>query len=50
MSMPRLRVEHPADDILRVVLARAEARNAQDPQMLYELNEAFCERSRNPAV
>lgn len=41
MSVPRIRVEHPADDILRVVLARAEVRNAQDPQMLYELNEAF---------
>lgn len=37
----RVRVERPATGVLRVVLARPEARNAQDRRLLYELNGAF---------
>jgi enoyl-CoA hydratase len=38
---PRVRLEHPAQGVLRVVLSRPEVRNAQDKRMLYELNAAF---------
>ncbi|WP_448623482.1 enoyl-CoA hydratase [Geodermatophilus sp. URMC 64] len=37
----RVRVERPEAAVMRIVLARPEARNAQDPRMLYELNDAF---------
>ena len=37
----RIRYETPDDHVARIVLARAEARNAQDRRMLYELNDAF---------
>ena len=36
-----IRLEHPADRVARIVLARPEAANAQDFRMLRELNEAF---------
>jgi enoyl-CoA hydratase len=38
---PRVRLERPAEGVLRIVLNRPEARNAQDKRMLYELNDAF---------
>jgi enoyl-CoA hydratase len=38
---PRVRYEEPAEGVARVVMARAEARNAQDKRMTYELNDAF---------
>ena len=37
----RVRAERPAPAIARVVLARAEQRNAQDARMLYELDQAL---------
>ncbi|HEY4409709.1 MAG TPA: enoyl-CoA hydratase [Acidimicrobiia bacterium] len=37
----RVRLERPAPGVLRVMLARPEAANAQDRRMLYELNDAF---------
>src|SRR3954453_8489872 len=37
----RIRYEQPADRVVRIVLARPEARNAQDTRLLYELNDAF---------
>jgi enoyl-CoA hydratase len=37
----RIRVETPSDGVRRIVLSRPEMRNAQDRQLLYELNEAF---------
>ena len=40
-SSARIRVELPADGVRRLVLARPETRNAQDRQLLYELNDAF---------
>jgi enoyl-CoA hydratase len=36
-----IRVEYPADGVARVVLARPETGNAQNPQMLQQLNDAF---------
>ena len=36
-----VRIEHPAERVARIVLARPEAANAQNYQMLSELNEAF---------
>ncbi len=37
----RVRYEEPAEGVARVVMARADARNAQDKRMTYELNDAF---------
>lgn len=39
--LARVRVERPEPEVLRIVLARPTSRNAQDPRMLYELNDAF---------
>ncbi len=36
-----VRFEQPAEGVARIVLARPEARNAQDKPMLYALNTAF---------
>ncbi|MBW2315143.1 MAG: enoyl-CoA hydratase [Deltaproteobacteria bacterium] len=36
-----VRFEQPAEGVARIVLARPEARNAQDKAMLYALNAAF---------
>ena len=38
---PFVRYENPAPKVARIWLDRAEARNAQDTKLLYELNEAF---------
>jgi enoyl-CoA hydratase len=37
----RIRIERPAEHVMRIVLSRPEAHNAQDVRMLYELNDAF---------
>ena len=37
----RIRYDVPAPHIARITLARADRRNAQDYQMLYELDAAF---------
>jgi enoyl-CoA hydratase len=37
----RVRIERPGAEIMRIVLSRPEAANAQDVRMLYELNDAF---------
>ena len=47
MSTSRIRVEHPAPGVTRIVLARAESRNAQDVRLLYALNDAFDEASQD---
>lgn len=36
-----VRYEIPAQGVARIVLARADARNAQDKRMPFELNAAF---------
>lgn len=46
----RVRYEHPEPGVARVVLDRVEARNAQDADMLYALDEAFALAVRDPEV
>jgi enoyl-CoA hydratase len=46
----RIRVEQPAPDVARVVLARPEAANAQDYLMLSEFNAALDRAARDPSV
>ena len=41
VNLARVRYEEPAEGVARIVMARAEARNAQDKRMTYELNDAF---------
>ena len=41
MTPTRIRYETPESGVARIVLARADARNAQDKHMLYQLNDAF---------
>lgn len=38
---PYVRLDRPAPHVLRIVLDRADKRNAQDPRLLYQLNAAF---------
>ncbi|MBW3667836.1 MAG: enoyl-CoA hydratase [Actinobacteria bacterium] len=40
-AAPRVREERPHPQVARIVLARPEARNAQDTRMLYELDDAY---------
>ncbi len=42
--------ERPADHVARIVLNRPDARNAQNTQMLYDLNTAFDRAARDDAV
>jgi enoyl-CoA hydratase/carnithine racemase len=46
----RIRYEQPDPAIARVVLARPESRNAQDHQMLYEIDHAFQTAMRDPDI
>lgn len=48
--MKHIRRENPAKNVARVVLARPEARNAQTPELLYELDAAFMEATQDPDV
>jgi enoyl-CoA hydratase len=45
-----IRIEHPAERVARIVLGRAEAGNAQNPQQLAELNDAFDQVAQDDAV
>jgi len=45
-----IRYEQPSDGVARIVLARAQAANAQDYQMLSELNQAFDRATRDVSV
>ena len=40
-SFTEIRYERPSEKVARIVLARADKRNAQDMKMLYQLNAAF---------
>lgn len=42
--------EQPAEHIARIVLNRPDARNAQDTQLLYELNEAYDRATQDEAI
>ena len=45
-----IRYEEPAEHVARIVLARPEARNAQDKPMLYALNAAFDRAAHDDSV
>lgn len=47
---PLVKIEHPAVGVARIVLNRAEKRNAQNFAMLYQLDAAFTECARNEEV
>jgi enoyl-CoA hydratase len=49
---PLVKIERPAEGVARIVLNRAEKRNAQNFAMLYQLDEAFttCARDEDVAV
>lgn len=49
-DLQRIRYEKPAPGVARIVLARAETRNAQDRAMLYEIDAAYAEAMRDDAV
>jgi enoyl-CoA hydratase len=46
----RIRYERPDPQVARVVLARPDTRNAQDHQMLYEIDRAFQTAASDPDV
>ncbi len=45
-----IRYEQPSERVARIVLARAQTANAQDYQMLSELNQAFDRAARDESV
>jgi enoyl-CoA hydratase len=45
-----IRLDHPRPGVARVVLARPQARNAQSPQLLRELDAALLEAAGDPDV
>jgi enoyl-CoA hydratase len=45
-----IRYEEPAQGVARIVLARPEARNAQDKPMLYALNAAFDRAAHDDSI
>ena len=49
-SWEQVRYEEPAEGVARIVLARADARNAQGKRMTYELNAAFDRAAQDDAV
>lgn len=49
-SFTTLLWEQPSEAIVRITLNRPDTRNAQDPAMLYELNDAFDLAARDDAV
>lgn len=46
----RIRYEEPAESVARIVLARPEARNAQDKPLLYALNTAFDRAAQDDGI
>ncbi len=49
-SWEQIRYETPAEGVARIVLARADARNAQGKRMTYELNAAFDRAAQDNTV
>ena len=45
-----IRVERPRPDVVRIVLARPETRNAQDTRLLYALDDAYTAAMADDAV
>ncbi|MBV9044354.1 MAG: enoyl-CoA hydratase [Alphaproteobacteria bacterium] len=50
MTFETLLYETPAQHVVRIVLNRPAARNAQDTRLLYELNDAFDRAAQDDAV
>ncbi|OUZ09425.1 enoyl-CoA hydratase [Aeromicrobium sp. PE09-221] len=50
MSTPSVRYEKPESGIARIVLNRPQQRNAQNTQLLYELDAAFMEAAQDTEV
>lgn len=48
--MTLVRVEYPAEGVTRLVLARPEKRNAQNPELLYELDARLVEAAGDSTV
>jgi enoyl-CoA hydratase len=45
-----IRYERPSEGVARIVLARPEMHNAQNPEMLYEINDAYYEAAMDDTV
>jgi enoyl-CoA hydratase len=45
-----IKVDYPAEGVLRITMDRPEARNAQNKAMTYELNTAFDQAASDPTV
>ncbi|MDT0509829.1 enoyl-CoA hydratase [Novosphingobium sp. MMS21-SN21R] len=50
MTETTIRYENPAEGVARIVLARADKHNAINPQMIFEVNEAFNRAVRDESV
>ena len=50
MTESTIRYETPAPGVARIVLARADKHNAINPQMIYDVNEAFNRAVRDESV
>lgn len=50
MAWDYILYDEPAEHIARITLNRADTRNAQDTQLLYELNEAYDKATQDEAV
>jgi enoyl-CoA hydratase len=50
VTSERIRYEDLGDGVVRIVLARADTRNAQDKHLLYQLNDAFDRAAQDDAV
>jgi enoyl-CoA hydratase len=50
VTSERIRYEDLGDGVARIVLARADTRNAQDKHLLYQLNDAFDLAAQDDAV
>lgn len=50
MTFETIRAERPAERVARVVLARPGKRNAQNPELLYELDTALAAAAADPDV
>ena len=49
-SFETILMDRPLPAIIRITLNRPDARNAQDPKMLYELNDAFNISARDDSI
>ncbi|KMS52022.1 enoyl-CoA hydratase [Novosphingobium barchaimii LL02] len=50
MTQSTVRYETPAEGVARIVLARADKHNAINPQLIFDVNEAFNRAVRDEAV